>query len=375
MRITWVYPAANLSGGTKSNRLIAEAMVRRGHEVNLAYPDVTHPWPPPWRIRRFGRRLHAEVVALGREKHHLTSSTVNLIRVPHRPIRHEDVPDADVVIATWWETREWIEEWPDAKGMKAYFVRGHEVFSKHPDRIAATYRMPGVKLVISRWLQRVMAEEYGDPNAVLVPNGVDWSQFDSTPRGRNATPTVGMLYGRGALKGPDTALKALRLVQQQIPSLRVVAFGSQPMLREHRALAPSGLELHVRPTQTMIPELYKRADCWVVPSTTEGFGMPGLEAAACHCPVVSTRCGGPEDYVDDGVSGHLVPVGDPHAMADAILSVLSLDNAAWRTMSEASYQMSQRFDWDRSAEILEEALLQRLQSKHGQTSASATAAS
>ena len=85
--------------------------------------------------------------------------------------------------------------------------------------------------------------------------------------------------------------------------------------------------------------------------------MPGLEAAACHCPIVSTRCGGPEDYVEDGVSGFLVPVGDAVAMADAVCRVLKLPDDKWRTMSQASYNISKRFDWDRSAKILEDTLL------------------
>ncbi len=85
--------------------------------------------------------------------------------------------------------------------------------------------------------------------------------------------------------------------------------------------------------------------------------MPGLEAAACHCPIVSTRCGGSEDYVEDGESGRPVPVGDVEAMADAILEVLDLSDSDWGRMSEASYSIAQRFDWDRSAEILEDALL------------------
>jgi glycosyltransferase involved in cell wall biosynthesis len=214
--------------------------------------------------------------------------------------------------------------------------------------------MPGLKLVIARWLKRVMAEEYGDPNAILVPNGVDWPQFDSSIRGRADTPTVGMLYGTQGWKGADTAFDALRLVKDRLPSLRAIAFGSHLPLQEHNP--PPWLEYHLQPAQAEIPLLYQQTDCWIVPSTTEGFGMPGLEAAAGHCPIVSTRCGGPEDYVDDGKSGYLVPVGDSMAMADAVSRVLSLNDEQWQSMSSASYEMSKRFDWDRSARILSDAL-------------------
>ena len=85
--------------------------------------------------------------------------------------------------------------------------------------------------------------------------------------------------------------------------------------------------------------------------------MPGLEAAACRCPIVSTRCGGPEDYVVDGETGFLVEVGDARGMAEAILKVVGQSEERWRKMSEASYLKSLEFDWDKSAAILEKALL------------------
>ena len=96
---------------------------------------------------------------------------------------------------------------------------------------------------------------------------------------------------------------------------------------------------------------------WIISSSSEGFYMPGIEAAACRCPLVSTRCGGPEDYIQEGVSGFLVVIGDAVEMAMQILEILRLGDDEWRRMSEASYQTSLQFDWNRSAEILEDAIL------------------
>jgi len=356
--INWIMPEANLSGGAKSNRLIAEAMVRRKHKVTIAFVALPRRWPKIWQLRRWLRRVRNEIAISGKRHHHLEYSTATLIPVMDRVILPEHVPDADFSIATWWETREWIEDWPEEKGLKAYFVRHHELHGGDPDRVAKTYRMKGVKFVIAKWLQRVMAEKYGDSDTVLVPNGVDWSQFDSKIRERASRPTVGMLYGTQEWKGAETAFDALRRIREKYSNLRVIAFGSSQILKAHNA--PAWIEYHLRPQQDEIPRLYQQTDCWIVPSTTEGFGMPGLEAAACHCPIVSTQCGGPEDYVEDGISGFLVPVGDPVAMADAVINVLELPHDNWRDMSQASYEISKRFDWDRSAEILESALLDEL---------------
>ena len=356
LRICWVLPGTGLSGGVKSTRLLAEAMVARGHDVSIAYTRGGPPWPSPLHVGSFARRAMKAWRSRGVEPpHHLETSTARLIPVDARDVLPHHVPDADFVIGTWWETMESISHWPDSKGIKAHFVRHHEIFGGEPERVRATYRLPTQKFVIARWLQRVMADEYGQPDAVLVPNGVDWTQFNSEPRPRQPVPTVGLLYSHVKWKDTETAFEAIRIAQQSIPDLRVIAFGNKPLLSTHRA--PTSLQLSVRPAQNAIPQIYRSADLWLVSSITEGFGMPGLEAAACRCPVVSTRCGGPEDYVQDGVSGYLVPVGDAKEMGQRIVDVLTQDDASWRRMSEASYAIARTFNWERSAELLEDALL------------------
>ncbi|MCL4199107.1 MAG: glycosyltransferase family 4 protein [Phycisphaerales bacterium] len=357
LKINWVFPRPNLSGGVKSNRLLAEAMIRRGHEVTLIHPTRRELGRHSLRyqLRRLGEQIFNGVTGGSvSNRHHLERSTARIRVIERDVVTEQDVPDADVSIATWWRTREWIEPWSTAKGVKVYFIRGYEVHGGDPDRVRATYRLPGPKLVIARWLQRLMAEEFGDPHAVLVPNGVDRSQFQAPERAKGRVPAVGMLYGRQAIKGAPTAFEAIRLLQRRDPSIRVVSFGSQPPLRAHTP--PGNFEFHLCPDQSVIPTLYSRTDCWIVPSTTEGFGMPGIEAAACRCPLVVTRCGGPEDFVEDGRNGFLVPVGDAQAMADAVSRVLTSAGEQWSSMSRASYEISLRFDWDRSAEILEKAL-------------------
>lgn len=354
LTINWINPRPGMSGGVKSNRLIAEAMVRRGHKVNILYVDGPTPAPNFWRIRSYFRYWQNRYKSHDKQKHHFESSTANLMPVRHMPILAVDAPDADVTIATWWETANWIKDWPKSKGVKAYFIRHHELHGGDPEQVAKTYRLPFKKLVIANWLKKIMADEYGDPSAVLIPNGIDSNQFNFQPRLKQITPTVGMLYGIVDWKGANTAFEAIRLVQKTLPNLKVVCFGSHRIKPEHRP--PENFEYYYRPAQDLIPQLYKQTDCWLMPSTLEGFGMPGLEAAACGCPIVTTRCGGPEDYVKEGHNGHLVATGDAEDMANKLIEVLKLDNDQWASMSHASAEYVRRFDWDVSAALLEESL-------------------
>ena len=92
--------------------------------------------------------------------------------------------------------------------------------------------------------------------------------------------------------------------------------------------------------RTELVSHYNDLDLFVIPSHQEGLGIVGLEAMACGCPVVATRCGGTSDYVKDGVNGYLVGFSADE-MADAIIRILSdaqlhrsLRAGALRTISE-----------------------------------------
>ncbi len=204
-----------------------------------------------------------------------------------------------------------------------------------------------------------MAEDYNDDSASLIPNGVDGDQFYFKPRNKQVLPTVGLLFGVTKIKGATTAFNVLAKLQQTLPELQVVCFGAHKISSEY--VRPRNFKYYYRPEQDVIPEIYRSVDCWLVPSTTEGFGMPGLEAAACGCPIVSTRCGGPEDYLEEGQNGYLVNVGDEQNMIDKLQKVLNLSNRDWKNMSTKSAGIAKQFDWDNSAEQLEKALYELLE--------------
>jgi glycosyltransferase involved in cell wall biosynthesis len=289
-------------------------------------------------------------------KSHLDGSGVDhQILDRWRPVADADVPDGDLVIATWWETAEWVNRLSSSKGAKTYFIQGHEVFDNlHVERVKATWKLPLHKITISKWLVELAEREYGDPNVWLVPNSVDMDQFHAPERGRQAKPTVGLLYSTVGLKGVDASLRAFNLAAERVPGLRLVAFGAEPETKL-LPLPPNTTFCH-QPAQDAIRHLYASCDVWLCGSYSEGFHLPPLEAMACRCPVVSTRVGGPIDIIECGRNGYLVPVGDVEALADRLIEVLSLDNAQWQTMSGAAFATATRYTWDDATDLLEQAL-------------------
>ncbi|MFC1709539.1 glycosyltransferase [Candidatus Omnitrophota bacterium] len=67
----------------------------------------------------------------------------------------------------------------------------------------------------------------------------------------------------------------------------------------------------------------EKVDLFICPSLFESFSLTTIEAMAVGRPVIATKCGGPEEIVDDGSTGILVPIKSPKALADAIVKISS----------------------------------------------------
>jgi N-acetyl-alpha-D-glucosaminyl L-malate synthase BshA len=82
-----------------------------------------------------------------------------------------------------------------------------------------------------------------------------------------------------------------------------------------------------------IAPLLASADLFLLPTSSESFGLSALEALASGTPVIGTRAGGLPEVVRSGETGFLCEVGDVDGMARAGLSILS-DREKWKAMSE-----------------------------------------
>jgi glycosyltransferase involved in cell wall biosynthesis len=272
-----------------------------------------------------------------------------------RPIADRDVPDADVIVATWWETADWIAEMSPRKGAKVYFLQQFEAnFGFPEEKVAATWKLPLLKIVSSQWLADLAHERFRQYVLAVVPNGVDLDLFQSPPRGKQKAPTVGLMYATNNVKGCDLSLRALHRVKATFPELKLIAFGEQEQV-PHLPL-PSWSTHTFRPNQESLRDIYSSCDVWLCGSRSEGFHLPPHEAMACRTPVVSTRVGGPMDMLENGKNGYLVNTEDWEGLADGLSKVLSLSDENWRTMSDNALDTARRFNWDTATEKFEHAL-------------------
>lgn len=353
MRINFIVPSLNLSGGLRVISIYADLLRQRGHEVTVISPgeEVLSLW----------QRIKSFIKGYGwKKEQHFFTDFFDKIEVDLkildscRSVNENDVPDADIVIATFWTTAEWVSTFSKKKGRKVYFVQGHEIFPGFPiERVKSTLRLPFHKIAISQWLVDVMREQYGDNNITLVPNGVDTIMFTAPTREKNRVPTVGFIYSPVSIKGADVAIKSIEQARKKIPNLKIVAFGQKQPVSD--LPLPENTEFFLCPDQNKIKNIYARCDAWLFASRSEGFGLPILEAMACRTPVIGTAAGAaPELLVDGG--GILVDIEDSKMMAEAIIMTSMMNDIEWRNMSDKAYAIAGQHTWDKSVVLLENAL-------------------
>ena len=246
----------------------------------------------------------------------------------------------------------------DVRGRHTQRARAEETIAQNVDGIVAW----------TRFEADALASRLGaDPRHISVaPISVDTERF--RPRDKNdARARLGireeeeaLLYvGRlDPIKGADVLLRAIGLLSTR-PTLTLRIIGGDvdasfsSTLRQ--LVADLGIEEKVRwlgmvPNEAL-PSHYAAADALIVPSHSESFSIVAAEAMASGTPVVASNVPGPASFIQDGVSGRLVPPGDPPAFAAAIADLLDNDDLRLR-LSDGALAAAQTLSWQASADTV-----------------------
>ena len=353
MKVHFVLPTEGTVpvGGYKVVYEYANGLVARGHEVTITHPFCLlpsqvremkrlRPWltfAKRWALRRFTPEAWFKV-----------DPAVKLRFVPwlHRWF----MPAADVVVATAWETAEWVATYEPRHGRRFYLIQHFEDWSGDRDQVLRTWRLPMHKIVISRWLEAMVAEQ-GESSSYIT-NGLDFKAFgmDVPPQDRDPH-SVAMLYHQAAWKGSRYGLEALKQVQAQCPDLKATLFG----VCAPPADLPPWVTYHQLPSQRLLREIYNRAAIFLAPSLTEGWGLPPAEAMICGAAVVLTDVDGHREFAQANVNAWMCPAADASALAQGVLTLMS-DPVQRLRLAQAGRDSIQRFTWSSACEAMEETL-------------------
>lgn len=203
-------------------------------------------------------------------------------------------------------------------------------------------------------------EEIGAKNIEIIPNGIDLKRFENLDR-QNCRQKLGlkdefviMTVARlEKVKGIEYLIKAISrsdLPRRSDLLILIVGDGSERRNLENLA-EKLGLREKVKFLGQIfnekIPEYLAAADCFVLPSLKEGFGIAILEAQAAGLPVIGTRVGGIKELVEDGKTGILVEPKNPEAITKAIQGIYSsrkftkadLEKYDWQNIAEKVYKI------------------------------------
>lgn len=353
MKVHFVLPTDGTVpvGGYKVVYEYANGLVQRGHQVT-----VTHAfYLQPSQVRLLRRPRHWATFlkrwALGRYTPRSWFKVDPAVKLRFVPWLHRwFMPAADAVVATSWETAEWVAGYSPRHGRPFYLIQHFEDWSGDRERVLSTWHLPLHKIVISRWLQALVAQ-HGESSSYIT-NGLDFTAFgvDVAPEDRDPH-SVAMLYHQSAWKGSRYGLEALMQAHVQCPSLKATLFGVCPPPAD----LPSWVSYHQLPSQRLLREIYNQAAIFLAPSLTEGWGLPPAEAMICGAAVVLTDVDGHREFAQADVNALMCPPADAAALARGILALVS-DRSLRLRLAQAASTSIQGFTWSRACQAMERTL-------------------
>ncbi|WP_026316838.1 glycosyltransferase family 4 protein [Actinokineospora enzanensis] len=350
MRIGIVCPySLDVPGGVQSHVLdLARALHTLGHDVDVLAP-ADEDTPVPDFVRPAGRALG---IPYNGSVARLSFGPLSYTRV-RRWIRDHDFdvlhlhePTAPslsmlaLMIADGPIVATFHTSTPRSRTLSAF----QAVLQPFLEKVTA-------RIAVSALARRVQVEHLGG-DAVEIPNGVD------VPFYRDAEPLPGYPRAGGTIgfvgrydeprKGMPILLGAFQELADDLPDLRLLVVGRGDEAELRRTM---GTRLADRidllgpvddPTKA---RMLGSVDVYCAPNLGgESFGMILTEAMAAGTPVVASDLDAFRRVLDDGHAGVLTAVGDPHALAEGLRSVLT-DPSRRATLAAEGSRRVAMFDW------------------------------
>ena len=186
-------------------------------------------------------------------------------------IGNETVLNADISIATAYETAQYVYNLSDDKGVKFYFIQDYEKWNNRTDEeLIESYKLNMKKIVISKWLKEKV-EEYVDEEVLLVSNGIDTDNIFYITKKINERDdkSIMMLYHKNPRKGSENGIEVLNRLKKEYPQLKAYLFGSP-----RRENIPKWIKYKRNLNEYKVAKIMNECSIYLCTSLQEGYGLP-----------------------------------------------------------------------------------------------------
>lgn len=240
-----------------------------------------------------------------------------------------------ILISPYSPTAEAVAKAENAQD-RFYWVHTNESLFCHngqewQEQARRSYNLPLKIFCTSTYLQILMETVFNRyVIGHLVPPGIDSTVFYPSRREKGPPYTIGVLNRDGWVRGVDTALQAISILQARTyyGHIKSVIFGN--ILDRHQ-----------------MADIMRKIDFFIDLSRVAGSPTPVKEAMACGCIPIVTKYG-TTDFILGGYNGFIVPPDDPQRVVDIIINIINDKDVeeVISDMSSAAYtDIQMNYEW------------------------------
>jgi glycosyltransferase involved in cell wall biosynthesis len=355
------------NGGSAQNTLLTAIRHDRTRFEPLVVVGDTGPWADQGgrqateancrRLEKAGVRW-TMIPSLGRTIQPLRDVTtfwslVRLFRQERPHVVHTHTSKAGVLgrLAAWFARVPVVVHTPHGHVFYGHFGRLASWLFLQVERLLAPISTKLIALTEAERDEHLALAVGTSQQFAVVPSGIELSRFRDVAKQRpswfacpEGATVIGSVGWFTPVKGHAYLIEAFVKVRAHVPNVFLVLVGNGRELDNLKAMSK---RLDVEQAIRFITDCQDVEQClagmdlYVQPSLNEGMGRALIEAMAAGVPVVATRVGGIPAVVQDRRNGLLVPPGDAHTLASALLALLespelarTLATAAIRTVGE-----------------------------------------
>lgn len=348
MRVALLSPGSSIH-----TRRWANGLAAAGHEVHVlsvnrfqdGYANAVsclqlpHPAPAGYFLNRSALRLAIARIAPDLVNVHYASSNGFLART---------LPPMPLLLSVWGSD---VFEFPERSRLHKKLLT---------NSLGRATRIASTSAAMAMRVKDLLPSAETD----VTPFGINTNTFSPGPScAARGTITIGTVKSLDPRYGLDILLRAFKQTYDLVGSshsLRLRIIGDGPQRYELEVLARDLRIDHVtsfegRISHEAVPNVLRELDIFANLSRAESFGVSILEAGACGVPAVVSRAPGPAEVTQHGKTGIVTPIGDPEAVASALVSLIEAPQKRAEMGRAARHLVIRDYSWNRSVELMQAA--------------------